>query len=89
MVFVDPLMTHGWVLRGRPTMSCHMFTNGDLDALHALAEAIGLKRSWFQTGSLPHYDLTPSKRDAALVAGAVALDRHQAVAMWREMRAIK
>lgn len=49
---------------------CHMWSD-DLDALHALAAKIGLKREWFQNnGRLPHYDLTPNKRAAALKAGA-------------------
>lgn len=45
------------------------------EELHAFAERIGLKRSWFQKGSRPemdHYDLTRSKRKLALAEGAVA-----------------
>lgn len=68
-VYVDALMNYGWKLGP----SCHMFTDGELDELHALAARIGLKRSWFQQkpGGLPHYDLVASKRRAALAAGAV------------------
>lgn len=86
-VYVDPLMTHGWMLRGRPVQNCHMFTDGDLEELHALAARIGLKRSWFQAhASTPHYDLTPSRRTAAIAAGAVEVTKHQAVDIWRELR---
>ena len=45
----------------------------DLDELHALAAAIGLRRAWFQdTGRWPHYDVTTTKREEAIAAGAVA-----------------
>ena len=52
---------------------CHMFCDGPVEALHRLAEKIGLKRSWFQNhegSNFPHYDLTPPKRTAALQHGA-------------------
>jgi hypothetical protein len=43
-----------------------------LDELHAMADRIGLKRSWFQDKSrYPHYDLRPSKRLQAVSYGAV------------------
>lgn len=39
-----------------------------------------MRRAWFQTpkrlADLPHYDLVPPRRAAALAAGAVELDRH-------------
>ncbi len=88
-VYVDPLGDFGWVLRGRPTQSCHLFTDTlELDELHRVAAAAGMKRSWFQDSkSAPHYDLTPSRRAAAIAAGAVEVDRHAAVAIWRARRA--
>lgn len=53
---------------------CHLWSE-DLDALHALAGKIGLKREWFQaSGRVPHYDLTPGMRAAALRAGAREMD---------------
>jgi hypothetical protein len=43
----------------------------DINALHQLAAKIGLKRAWFQNHpTLPHYDLVPTKREAALRLGA-------------------
>ena len=49
---------------------CHMWSD-DLNRLHALAAKIGLKREWFQNhGRVPHYDLTPNKRELALKHGA-------------------
>ncbi|MCD0164445.1 DUF4031 domain-containing protein [Deinococcus sp. 12RED42] len=52
---------------------CHM-TADTLDELHVLAAKIGLRRAWFQSSHLLHhchYDLTPSRRAAAVRAGAV------------------
>ncbi|HSN20422.1 MAG TPA: DUF4031 domain-containing protein [Usitatibacter sp.] len=63
--------------------SCHLMIEHDehgqldLERLHAFAESIGLQRGWFQAGSMPHYDLTPSKRKLALAMGAVFVP-------WRE-----
>ena len=43
----------------------------DLDELHTLAAAIGLKYKWFQDDPLlSHYDVTPSMRARAIRAGA-------------------
>ncbi len=55
---------------------CHMWSD-DLEALHRVAAAIGLKRAWFQDHRTPHYDLTPAKRALALKAGAVEKDLMQ------------
>jgi hypothetical protein len=67
---------------------CHLFTDGDEAELHALAAKIGLKRKWFQPDrDGGHYDLTPGRRAAALAAGAKALTRREAVAVWRAQRA--
>jgi hypothetical protein len=64
----------------------HLFAD-TLEELHAVARQIGMHRSWFQDHSwLPHYDLVPPRRAAAVVAGAVELDRRAAVVKWREMR---
>lgn len=83
-VYVDPLFFHGWRLRGRPTKNCHLFTDSDdLADLHAMAARIGMKRAWFQDERVKHYDLTPSRRAAAVAAGAVEVDFKQAVAIWR------
>ena len=90
MICVDPLMRHGWVIRGKPTASCHMWTDSeDMEELHRFAESIGLKRAWFQPATKPrsinHYDLTPSKRAAAVAAGAIELDARDAVNAWRAL----
>lgn len=46
-----------------------------LDELHAFAEKLGLKRSWFQhhegRPELDHYDVTESMRKKAIDLGAI------------------
>jgi hypothetical protein len=45
-----------------------------LDELHAMADAIGLRREWFQPGSRPeaaHYDVSDAKRRQAFALGAI------------------
>ncbi len=50
---------------------CHMWSS-DVDALHRLADKLGLKREWFQDKPrFPHYDLVPTKRVLAIQHGAV------------------
>lgn len=57
--------------------SCHLMVEPDehgqldLEALHAFADSIGLRRARFQPQSSPHYDLNGSKRTLALRMGAV------------------
>lgn len=77
-IYVDTLIaytqkaTSGGRSFGSGKHSCHMATDGDVEALHVFAEGIGLKRTWFQNHhSVPHYDLTPPRRFAAVRAGAV------------------
>lgn len=89
-IYVDDLMRHGWKMHGRHVKSCHMFTDGPLEELHLVARIIGLKHRWFQPSppaSLNHYDLTASRRKAALNAGVVAVDRRNAVSIWKRIRA--
>lgn len=53
--------------------ACHLVAD-TVEELHAVADAIGLMRLWFQNipqHSAPHYDLTEGKRHMALRAGAL------------------
>lgn len=51
-------------------------TADTVEELHAFAATIGLRREWFQPSSTRpeahHYDVTDSKRDEAILAGAIA-----------------
>jgi hypothetical protein len=63
---------------------CHMMTDdlspGGLAELHAMAQAIGLRREWFQWHPrLPHYDLTPARRGLAVVHGAAEVSARELV----------
>jgi len=80
-LFVDPLMNHGWVLRGRAVANCHLFTGRlALVELPALAEQIGMRRACLPAhASVPHYELTPSRRRDAIALGTLEVDPHQAV----------
>lgn len=62
--------------------SCHLLSY-DLDKLHAFARRFGLRRSWFQDGRLPHYDLNAAMRTKAIRAGAVPIPSR---AEWRALR---
>ena len=55
----------------------HM-TADTLAELHAMADAIGMKREWFQippNASYPHYDVNEPKRDMAISLGGIAVGR--------------
>jgi hypothetical protein len=61
---------------------CHLWSD-DLEALHAMAERIGMRREWFQDRErLPHYDLSPVGRERAIAAGAV----ETSLKMWLRSR---
>lgn len=81
--YVDRCQNHGWHLGP----SCHLIADTEAE-LHELASAVGMKRSWFQgEASSPHYDLTERRRAAAVLLGAVELDRLSFVCKIRELRA--
>lgn len=92
LIYVDPLRDYGWVLRGHKVKNCHMTTDGPVDDLHRMAEAIGMKRAWFQPWpkfSVDHYDLTPSRRAKAVELGALELTSREAYNHWKEWQAAR
>lgn len=58
---------------GRMVM-CHMLAD-TVAELHEMADRIGMKREWFQPLSRPHYDLSKTRRAAAVKLGAIEVDR--------------
>jgi hypothetical protein len=65
-------------------MWCHMMSDlpdqqQAIRELHTFAQRIGLRRSWYQPRSSPHYDLSPRYRTAALLAGAEAVTSKELV----------
>jgi hypothetical protein len=68
----------------RGKLYCHMMSDladphEALAELHAFAQQIGLKRSWYQEHSSPHYDLSPRYRALAVQAGAEAVTSRELV----------
>lgn len=56
--------------------ACHMVADS-VEELHAFAGRLGLMRSWFQSGKLPHYDLTIGMRVKAVKQGAIEIDKEK------------
>ena len=87
-VYVDPPIAYAreprdYVGRARSAHRwAHMIADSE-EELHAMAQAVGLRREWFQGD---HYDLVPSKRVLAVRLGAVALDRRAFGAKLRQLR---
>lgn len=82
-ILVDQLIT--WPNAPPPfdKGSCHLTIEGDdLEPLHAFTVRLGMRRSWFQPHpKMPHYDLTPGRRAAAIKLGAEYVEaRQQAIA---------
>lgn len=70
---------------GRMKM-CHMLADTE-DELHRMADRIGVKRRWFQQqASVPHYDVSLSKRRLAVEAGAVELGRRDVGKLIQRLR---
>jgi len=66
-VYVDDV----FIPYGRMKM-CHMVADNEKE-LHEMADKIGMRRSWFQAGSKPHYDVCKSKRVLAIEYGAIEI----------------
>ncbi len=57
----------------------HLVSDTSLEELHAFAREIGMRREWFQRGSIPHYDLTGERYELALARGAVLVSSRELV----------
>lgn len=77
MVYVDDCRNP----MGRMLM-CHMLAD-TVEELHAMADAIGIRRRWFQGD---HYDICQQKRATAVSLGAKEITRRQAVVVRRKFR---
>lgn len=90
-IYVDKIQEYPPAMcRGLPGNKwCHLISDSNDAELHAFAARIGMRRSWFQAKSTPHYDLVPSKREAAVKLGAVEVERNEFVAAIRRRRTAK
>jgi hypothetical protein len=65
--------------RYRRMLMSHMLADTEGE-LHAMADAIGINRRWYQSqASTPHYDICQSKRALAIERGAVVLTTNREV----------
>lgn len=70
---------------GRMVM-CHMLADTP-DELFAMADQIGVDRKWFQRRAIaPHFDIAKSKRELAVEAGAVEVDRYGLHAVMKRIK---
>lgn len=72
-VYVDDVR-----LRFGRMIMCHMWADTE-EELHAFANRLGLRRSWFQEppkASWKHYDISLGVKMEALAAGAVLTDKY-------------
>lgn len=84
-VYVDNVRIKASVGPYKDRSWCHLLTDDPtMNELHALAQRIGLQRSWFQPPKplradrpIPwwrgHYDVTEAKRKEAVLAGAIEI----------------
>lgn len=70
---------------GRMIMG-HMLAD-TLDELHSMARAIGMRRTWYQPVSFPHYDVSLERREHAVRLGAIRVDRRGVVEVKRRLAA--
>ena len=85
MIYVDRLRSCGAPWRGG--VACHMLSDVSAYELLQFARAIGISASWFQPGSVPHFDLSPRYRARAVRYGAQELGHRDAVDVMRRFRA--
>ena len=64
--------------RGRQLLTAHLISDQSPEELHEFAGKIGMRRSWFQAGRWPHYDLLGQRViDKAIAAGAQGVTGRQ------------
>ena len=79
-VYVDD----AFIPYGRMKM-CHMIADTE-EELHDIADKIGMRWEWFQTGSYPHYDVSMSKRVLAIELGAIEITTKELIVRIRSNR---
>lgn len=87
MIYVDDARIPARV--GRLNAHWSHLTGDTRDELHTFAARIGLRRAWFQDkgDGRWHYDVTESKRQAAIAAGATAIGTREMGEFIRQRRA--
>jgi hypothetical protein len=70
-VLVDPPLWH-W----RERRWSHLVSDESYDELHAMADALGIERRWFQGD---HYDVPEDYRERAIALGAVPVTSRELI----------
>jgi hypothetical protein len=86
-VHVDPAIWPASVSNGSKVHTsnwCHM-TADSLPELHRFASGLGLRRSYFQDGTFPHYDLTFGVRFKAIRLIAIEIETRQSPDIARKL----
>ena len=65
--------------------ACHLVADS-VEELHYFAGRLMLNPSWFQSKSVPHYDLTTGMRFKAVKLGAIEIDRNKFFEILRKYR---
>ncbi len=79
--YVDPLRAYGsGEARCTRGETCHLATDGPIEALHAFAQQIGVPRFAFHGHARHlHYDLRADGRARAVAAGAIEVSSKELV----------
>ena len=85
MIYVDEIMSCRQTSKWPYGRACHLLADS-VKELHEFAGRLGLRRSWFQEKSLPHYDLTAGMRSRAVRLGAREIDRNKFVEIMEKFR---
>lgn len=75
------LQTRSWPY----THACHLVADS-VEELQEFAIRLGMHPSWFQGGSMPHYDLTTRVRKKAVRMGAFEIKKKKFLKLMKKYR---
>lgn len=84
-VYVDDMMQGLRTPKWPYGKHCHLVAD-TIEELHAFAHEIGLRRSWYQHKTIPHYDLMAGRRVVAVRKGAIEITGKQLCVMIKKQR---
>lgn len=87
MILVDDRPTRGTMGRDWYHMAADDLSERGLEELHAMADALGLRRRWLHNRPrLPHYDVPEYVKAHALQLGAIEVSTRELVTRCRRAR---